>query len=197
PPPRSPEERGAPPDGPRTVRPAYRAPVTARSRRDRGARLPAAASRSAPCRRARTRPPPPHAARRSAGGPGRRYRAGRARAPCGRASPARRGGSARTFASDGTAHPGAVRRPRAGAGEPDQLFRVGEPLRVRFEGLLLADARLGPLDLLDHVTQVVGLTLDLLAARLELRVTALELTQPLVRIPHRRTLHGRVAVGVE
>src|SRR5207247_4337769 len=65
------------------------------------------------------------------------------------------------------------------------------------EGLLLADARLGPLDLLDHVTQVVGLTLDLLAARLELRVTALELTQPLVRIPHRRTLHGRVAVGVE
>src|SRR5439155_20476705 len=79
----------------------------------------------------------------------------------------------------GAREPGGVERLLELAGEPDQLFRVGEPLRLRFEGLLLADARLGPLDLLDHVTQVVGLTLDLLAARLGLRVTALELTPPL------------------
>src|SRR2546430_12690722 len=65
----------------------------------------------------------------------------------------------------GAGEPGGVERLLELAGEPDQLFRVGEPLRLRFEGLLLADARLGPLDLLDHVTQVVGLTLDLLAAR--------------------------------
>ena len=56
---------------------------------------------------------------------------------------------------------------------------------------------MGPLDLLDHVTQVVGLVLDVLPAGFELCVTALELSQPLVRIPHRDALDGRVAVGIE
>jgi len=97
----------------------------------------------------------------------------------------------------GAGEAGGIERLLELAGEPHQLFRVGEALRLRFEGLVLADLRLGSLDLLDHMAQVVGLALHLLAAGLELRVTALELAQPFVRVPHRHALDGGIGVGVQ
>src|SRR3989441_12145209 len=49
------------------------------------------------------------------------------------------------------------------AGEPSQLIRVSEALRLRLERLVLSHPGRGALDLLDHVTQVVSLPLDVRA----------------------------------
>jgi len=74
---------------------------------------------------------------------------------------------------------------------------VGQSLRLGCERLVFAGLGRGPLDLLHHVTQIVGFALDVFPAGLQLCSAPLELAQPLVRIPYGDARDVRIAVGVK
>jgi len=81
--------------------------------------------------------------------------------------------------------------------QPAELVGVGQPLRLRLEGLVLAQLRRRPPDFVHHVPQVVGLASYLVVSRLERFLPPLQLAQPVVGVPHRDPLHARIAMGVQ
>ena len=74
---------------------------------------------------------------------------------------------------------------------------MGQPLRLRLEGVVLAQLRRRPPDFVHHVPQVVGLASYLLVSRLERFLPPLQLAQPVVGVPHRDPLHARITMGVQ
>jgi len=74
---------------------------------------------------------------------------------------------------------------------------VGEALGLELQGLDLAVLGCGALDFLDYVPQVIRLAVYVLASGRELPFAPLVVSQPLVRVAHRRPLDRRVGVRIE
>jgi len=74
---------------------------------------------------------------------------------------------------------------------------VGEPLRLDVERLILAQFRLGALDLLEHMPQVVGLPPHILLPRRQLGLARLQLFESRMGVAHGYALDVGVAVRIE
>ena len=83
------------------------------------------------------------------------------------------------------------------ARETTQLLGVRQPLGLDFQRLVFAEFRLGALDLLQHVAQIVGFAPHVLLPGRQLCFARLELFEVRMRVADRHALDVRVGVRIE
>ena len=83
------------------------------------------------------------------------------------------------------------------AREPAELLGVRQPFGLHFECLILTELRLGTLDLLEDMTQVVRLLAHVRLAIRELRFALLEFFEPRVRVADGDAFDIGIRVGVQ